>query len=75
MGELEGAEGIADAIFDCVVRNLLNAPGFDDFWWGIDQDYRSEVCSLLRKEIERTLVEESTSYTATTGFPVQGWPA
>jgi hypothetical protein len=74
MGELEGAERVTEAIFDCVVRDLLTAPGFDDFWWGIDQDYRSEIARNLRDQIAKTLSEETDSYTATTGFPVQGWP-
>lgn len=74
MGELEGVERITEAIFDCVVRELLSSPGFDDFWWGIDQEYKLEICQRLRDRITKTLTDETDSYTATTGNPVQGWP-
>jgi hypothetical protein len=69
MGELEGAEKIAQKITDMLIRNLDDRSLLD----GVESDIVDEIEEDFRQKIEKILNKETSGYLATSGQHVQGW--
>lgn len=75
MGELDPDEAIADAIAEAIIRRLMNAGGFDHWWYKIDWVVREHLVESIIDTVRRELNIQTRAFTATNGDSIKGWIA